>query len=171
MGGAFLGGRLSVGIPARALLAIFAMATVIAAIAMFQGPGTARTAGTRRSRLSFLAVAGAGVPLGGFTGLVGLGGGFAVLPLLILLGGTPVRTAVGTTLLVVVMNTMAGLAGRLPHPVADWRLAAYLGVAASIGSVLGAKVGERIDASVLRRVFAAVMLAIAAVLLGRAVAG
>jgi uncharacterized membrane protein YfcA len=171
MSGAFLGGRLSVGIPARVLLATFAMATVVAAVAMFRGSRPAAMPGARRSRLSFLAVAGAGVPLGGFTGLVGLGGGFAVLPLLVLLGGTPVRAAVGTTLLVVVMNTMAGLAGRLPHPVVDWRLAGYLAVAASIGSVLGAKVSERIDASVLRRIFAAVMLAIAVVLLGRAVAG
>jgi len=162
--GAFVGGRMSAWLPARVLLAIFATTMVVAAIAMLWSPrprSGERAGGSRR----VLAVAAAGLPLGGLTGMVGLGGGFAVLPLLVLFTSTPVPSAVGTTLFVVTMNTLAGLAGHLPHAAVQWRLAAGLSVVGSAGSLLGARLGKRIDARVLRRGFAAVMLATAFALL------
>jgi len=169
MTGAFVGGRVSAWLPARALLVIFALAMVCAAVGMLRKAG-APPLGDRPStpRMSWMAMAAAGLPLGGLTGLVGLGGGFAVLPMLVLWAGTPVRAAVGTTLLVVVMNTLAGLAGHFPHPAIDWRLAGYLGVAASAGSLLGARLGRRIDTRTLRRAFGVLLLAVAIVLLGKA---
>lgn len=169
--GAFVGGRLSRWMPARALLVIFAVTMVVAALAMLRTPRGAMREGARSSRASMLAMAAAGLPIGGLTGVVGLGGGFAVLPLLLLCTSTPARAAVGTTLLVVVLNTLAGLAGHFPHPAVDWRLAGCVGLAASAGSVVGARLGRQIDARVLRRAFAAVMLATACALLGSAVAG
>jgi uncharacterized membrane protein YfcA len=165
--GAYLGGRVSAWLPARALLAILAMTTAVAAIAMLckrrVPPGCAQP-----SKGSLVAMAAAGLPIGGLTGLVGVGGGFVVLPMLVLCAGTPVRSAVGTTLFVVAMNTLAGLAGHLPHPAIDWRLACYVGLAASAGSLVGARLAERIDASVLRRAFGVILLATAVALLARA---
>jgi len=99
--------------------------------------------------------------------MVGLGGGFAVLPLLVLPAGTPLTSAVGTTIFVVAMNTLAGLAGHLPRAAIEWRLAASLGVAASAGSLLGARLARRIDPKLLRRAFALATIATALAMLGR----
>jgi len=162
--GAFVGGRVSAWLPARALLAIFATTMVGAAIAMLWSP-RAPSGECARGARRVLAVAAAGLPLGGLTGMVGLGGGFAVLPLLVLFTSTPIPSAVGTTLLVVTMNTLAGLAGHFPHAAVQWRLAAGLSVVGSAGSLVGARLSKRIDARVLRRGFAAVMLATAFALL------
>jgi uncharacterized membrane protein YfcA len=165
--GAFAGGRVGTWLPARALLAIFVLAMVGAAIAMLWTP-PAPAGECTRARASVLALTAAGLPIGSLTGMVGLGGGFAVLPLLLLFTRTPVQSAVGTTLLVVVMNTLAGLAGHLPHPAVDWRLALCVSVVASAGSLVGARLGKRIDARVLRRAFGGVMLATAFALSCRA---
>jgi len=164
--GAFVGGRVSTWLPPRILLAIFGVTMVGAAMAMLWTPPRRSGECALGSRPSVLAVAAAGLPIGGLTGMVGLGGGFAVLPLLVLFTSTPVRSAVGTTLFVVVLNTLAGLAGHFPNAAIDWRLAACVGVVASVGSLVGARLGKRIDARVLRRAFAAVMLATAFALLG-----
>jgi uncharacterized membrane protein YfcA len=170
MTGAFLGGRISTWVPERALVAILSMTLVGAAIAMLWRPPLPSSEYARASKPSLLVVAAAGVPLGGLTGMVGLGGGVAILPLLVLFAGAPLRSAVGTTLFVVAMNALAGLAGHLPHPAVDWRLAGYVGVAASAGSLVGARVGARVDANLLRRAFAAAMLVTAFALLRSAVA-
>jgi uncharacterized membrane protein YfcA len=138
-----------------------------AAIAMLGAPRRTSSEFARRSNSSVLAVAAAGLPIGGLIGMVGLGGGFAVLPLLLLFTSTPARSAVGTTLFVVVLNTLAGLAGHLPNPAVEWRLAACVGIVASASSLLGARLGKRIDAHVLRRAFAVVMLSTAFALLAR----
>lgn len=159
--GAFVGGRASAWMPTRALLAVFATAMVVAAVAMLWTPRPRSSREERRSNPSALAVAAAGLPIGGVTGLVGLGGGFAVLPLLVLFTSTPVRSAVGTTLLVVALNTLAGLAGHFPHPAVAWRLALCVGAAASAGSLLGARLGKRFDTRLLRRAVAGVMFAAA----------
>jgi uncharacterized membrane protein YfcA len=68
------------------------------------------------------------------------------------------------------MNTAAGLAGHFPHPAIDWRLACYVGLAASAGSLAGARLAGRIDTDALRRAFGAIMLAMAVALLGMTVA-
>jgi uncharacterized membrane protein YfcA len=117
-----------------------------------------------------MAVLGAGgLLVGALTGLVGLGGGFAVVPLLVCFARAPVRAAVGTSILVIAMNTLAGLAGHLPHPPVAWRIAAYLGVAESAGSLVGARLARRVGAVALRRTFAVTMLLAAIFMLGKAV--
>lgn len=166
--GAFVGGRLSARLPATALLVLFALATTAAALAMlFRHPSPERER-TSASAKSLLAMGAAGLPIGGLTGLVGLGGGFAVLPVLVLCAGTPVRAAVGTTLFVVVLNTLAGIAGHMPHASIDWPLASYVAAVASAGSLAGARLAPRIDTHVVRRAFAVLLLAVSIALIGRA---
>ncbi len=110
-----------------------------------------------------------GLLVGSLTGLVGLGGGFAVVPLLVVFARAPVRSAIGTSILVIAMNTLAGLAGHLPHLAVDWRVAAYLGAAESAGSLVGVRVAGRVSTQALRRGFAAIMLVAAALMLGHEV--
>jgi uncharacterized membrane protein YfcA len=168
MSGAYLGGRVSALVPPRVLLVIFLLAMVVAAVAMlWEGPppgeGSSRP---RRHHVTVLAVG--GLLVGSLTGLVGLGGGFAVVPLLVHFARAPVRSAVGTSILVIAMNTLAGLAGHLPHLAVDWRIAAYLGVAESAGSLVGVHLASRVSATAVRRAFAGIMIVVAVVLLGSA---
>ncbi len=89
MSGAYLGGRLSALLPARVLLVIFLLAMAVAAVArLWERPPAPE--GSSHSRAQHLAVLGvAGLLVGSLTGLVGLGGGFAVVPLLVLFARAP----------------------------------------------------------------------------------
>jgi uncharacterized protein len=166
MAGAFAGGRIATLIPARVLLVIFLVTMLAAGAAMFwqRPPPSTDSPHARREPHPALMVA-AGLLLGSLTGMVGLGGGFAVVPLLVVFAGTPVRSAVGTSILVIAMNTLAGLAGHLPHPPVDWRVAAYLGIAESAGGLAGVRLARRVSATTMRRAFAGLMLMGAALLL------
>ncbi|WP_437601005.1 sulfite exporter TauE/SafE family protein [Sorangium sp. So ce590] len=171
MTGAFLGGRISALIPQEVLLMIFLLATVVAAVAMLgkRPPLPLDPGGSRPRGQSMAVLATGGLLVGGLTGLVGLGGGFAIVPLLVVVVRTPMRAAIGTSILVIAMNTLAGLAGHLPHPSIEWRIATYLAVAECAGSVAGARLSTRVSAEALRRAFGGIMLAAAAFMLGRLV--
>jgi uncharacterized membrane protein YfcA len=150
---------------------MFLLAMVGAAIAMLWArppPPDHQGAQPRRRLRDMVVLAVAGLLVGSLTGLVGLGGGFAVTPLLVVFAGAPVRSAVGTSILVIAMNTMAGLAGHFPHLPVDWPVAAYLGVAESVGSLVGARIAGYVSAGTLRRAFAGIMLAAAVFMLGSA---
>ena len=95
------------------------------------------------------------------TGLVGAGGGFLIVPALVLLGGLPMRDAVGTSLLVIALNSLAGFAGYLSHVAIDIRLALSVTGAALAGAVAGAVVSHRVDPARLRRGFAGFVVAMA----------
>jgi uncharacterized protein len=168
MTGAYLAGHVATLIPPTGLLVIFLMAMVVAAAAMlWKRPPPAQ--GEPCSRLRYFVVLGAGgLLVGSLTGLVGLGGGFAVVPLLVVFARAPVRAAVGTSILVIAMNTLAGLAGHLPHVMVDWHTAAYLGAAESAGGLLGGRLARHVSGRALSGAFACLMLAAAVAMLGNA---
>jgi uncharacterized protein len=166
--GAALGGRLSTLISSRVLLVMFLLVMVVAAVAMLweRPPPPSGATGEREHGAAVMAAG--GLLLGVLTGMVGLGGGFAVVPLLVVFARAPVRSAIGTSILVIAMNTLAALAGHLPHLSVHWGVAAYLGVAETLGGLLGVRFVERVSVKVLRRGFAGLMLAAAVFLLGDA---
>ena len=81
---------------------------------------------------------------------------------LVLFAKLPMRTAVGTSLLVFTMNSMAGFAGALAHATIPWRLAGLATVAAVVGSLFGTAFAGRVKPETLRRGFAWFVLAMAA---------
>ncbi|XUM01845.1 sulfite exporter TauE/SafE family protein [Streptomyces venezuelae ATCC 10712] len=91
--------------------------------------------------------------VGAVTGLVGSGGGFLVVPALAVLGGLPMGLAVGTSLLVIAMNSFAGLAGHLSGIQVDWSLALTVTAAAVAGSLAGGRLAGSVPRETLRRVF------------------
>jgi uncharacterized membrane protein YfcA len=102
------------------------------------------------------------------TGLIGLGGGFAVVPLLVVFARAPVRSAISASLLVIAINTLAGLGGHLPHPPVDWPTALYLGGSESLGAIVGVRLSRRLSPETLRRSFAGLMLVAAIFMIGNA---
>ncbi|MFZ5477027.1 MAG: sulfite exporter TauE/SafE family protein [Myxococcota bacterium] len=157
MAGAYVGGRLAALIPASVLLLLFAGMMVATSIAMFRGRGDASPA-TRSAVWRMLLD---GFVVGVVTGLVGAGGGFLVVPALALLGGLPMRKAVGTSLAVIAMKSFAGFAGHAGHVTVDFALVGVVSAAAVAGSVLGGLVSQRVPAEGLRRGFAVFVLVMA----------
>jgi uncharacterized protein len=167
MTAAFLAGRVASLVPEKVLMVAFLLCMLAAAIAMLLRRPLQDVAPAREDARSMIVLAGSGLLIGTMTGLIGLGGGFAVVPLLVIYARTPVRSAIGASLAVIAINTLAGLAGHLPHPHVDWRVAGYLGGTESMGSVFGVRLSKHMSRVALRRAFAALMLAAAVFMLGQ----
>lgn len=102
-----------------------------------------------------------GIGVGILTGLVGVGGGFAIVPALVLLGNTPMRQAIGTSLLIIACNSVAGLLGYLGHISLDWTLTVSFTFLAGCGTVIGAYIAQFVSAKQLQQSFAYLLLAVA----------
>jgi uncharacterized protein len=174
MVGAYAAGRVAKQIPATALLLLFGGMMLLTAIFMMRGPRTKdadeATAGAQPSaarRMALIALE--GLVVGAFTGLVGAGGGFLVVPALVLLGGLDMRDAVGTSLLVIAMKSFAGFAGYLSSTPIDWTLAAMVTLAAVVGSFGGARLAGKVPPALLRRGFAWFVVVMAVFILSQEV--
>ena len=149
--GAFLGGMLGGHLPGELLLVAFALMMVATSIAMIRGRKVDES--KRHTDLPVFRVLLDGLVVGLVTGLVGAGGGFLVVPALALLGGMPMAVAVGTSLLVIAMKSLGGLAGYLSAVHLDWSLVIAVTVAAVVGSVVGGRLAGRIPETALRKGF------------------
>lgn len=161
MAGAWLGGFVAAWIPANVLLLLFAGMMLATAAAMYRGRKGDPAAGRARAPESLTKIVGEGLVVGVVTGLVGAGGGFLVVPALALLGGLPMRQAVGTSLLVIALKSFAGYAGHAAHITVDLRLAAMVSAAAVVGSLFGSRLTGLVHPDTLRRGFAIFVLAMA----------
>lgn len=166
MVGAFLGGRLAAYLPGRLLMVLFALMMVGTAVAMLRG--RREPAGVAPPReLPVFKVVLEGVVVGVVTGIVGAGGGFLVVPALVLLGGLPMEIAVGTSLVVIAMKSFAGFAGHLGHVDVDWKLTLLVTLSAVIGSFGGGALAGRIPPAALRKGFGIFVLVMAAFVLSK----
>ncbi len=165
MVGAYLGGRLAAYLPARLLMVLFAVMMVATAVAMLRGRRTA-TQGVERE-LPVVKVVLEGVVVGVVTGIVGAGGGFLVVPALVLLGGLSMEAAVGTSLVVISLKSFAGFYGHLGHVTLDWKLMLLVTAAAVMGSFGGGALAGRIPPTMLRKGFGVFVLVMAAFILGK----
>jgi uncharacterized membrane protein YfcA len=164
--GAFVGGRLAADVPGGVLLVLFAGMMIATAIAMLRAPRLpAGGAPVPAHELPIGKLLIEGGVVGAVTGLVGAGGGFLVVPALVLLGRIPMRIAVGTSLVVISMKSFAGLAGHLGHVDVAWPITLAVTAAAVLGSLAGGRLAGRIPADALRRGFGVLVLAMAAFVL------
>lgn len=159
MVGAYLGGRAADWFSGTTLLLIFAGMMVVTALAMFRGRGELKADGGKP--MSATLVMAEGLAVGAATGLVGAGGGFLVVPALVLLGGMDIHKAVGTSLMVIALKSFAAFAGHATHVSIDGKLALIVTTAAVLGSFFGAAFAKRVPAEMLRKVFAGFVLIMA----------
>ncbi|GGQ76729.1 sulfite exporter TauE/SafE family protein [Streptomyces asoensis] len=155
MAGALLAGRL----PAGALTAAFGVVAGAAAVRMLRAAPAAQ--GVVTVRPGRAAAAGAG--LGAVTGVLGVGGGFLAVPALVGVLGMRMRHAVGTSLLVITVNSLAALtmrAGTVEE--LDWTVVGPFVGAAILGAWDGKRLAAKISGQTLQRIFAVVLLAVAA---------
>lgn len=101
--------------------------------------------------------------VGLLTGFLGVGGGFVLVPALVLVLGFTMPVAVGTSLLVIAVNSATALAARVQHGTGelDWPLIAAFSAVAVAGSLAGSKLADRLPANRLSQAFAVLVLLIA----------
>jgi uncharacterized protein len=159
MSGAFLGAHLSVYFSGAVQLMIFGVIMLLAAASMLRGQNCElETSRPPRAPLHFVTMALAGVGVGVLTGLVGVGGGFLVVPALVLLARVPMKQAVGTSLLVIAMNSAAGLTGYSGSVHVPWAfMGLFTGVAAA-GAFAGTYLIRFVSQQGLKRAFAVFLL-------------
>lgn len=162
--GAFTGARFAGGLNGHIQLAIFSVVMIAAAISMFQsaravGPVTPKPA---RSWPALLAI---GVGVGAVTGLVGAGGGFLIVPALVILGGLTMPQAVGTSLLVIAMNTAAGFLGYQGTVDFDWPLVLKFGALTAIGILVGSSLVQYVPQRALKKAFALLLVVVGSMIL------
>lgn len=163
MTGAYGGGVVAGWIPAPVLMGLFALMMLATSAAMFRGGreaagGQASGQASGQSGQAVWKILLDGLVVGLITGLVGAGGGFLVVPALALLGGLPMKRAIGTSLLVISMKSFAGYAGHATHVDIDPQLAATVTGAAVLGSFAGSLLAARVSPDALRRGFAVFVL-------------
>jgi uncharacterized membrane protein YfcA len=151
LAGAYTGGRLAAYLPAAVLLVGFGLLMGAAAIIMIRSCRRPLRAAPHSGNLSLLL--GLGATVGLITGMVGAGGGFVIVPALVLLAGLDMATAVGTSLLVIALQASAGLAGHLQHTAIDWPSTLTITVLAIGGSLAGARLAGRLPPPLLRTGF------------------
>lgn len=106
-----------------------------------------------------------GIGVGVLTGLVGVGGGFAIVPALVLLAKVPMKQAIGTSLVIIFLNSVAGFLGYWGKVPLSWELMVSFTVAASVGIGAGAYLVQFVQAKQLQKAFGYFLLAMAAFIL------
>jgi uncharacterized membrane protein YfcA len=103
----------------------------------------------------------AGTAVGFLTGLFGVGGGFVIVPALALVLELPMPIAIGTSLLVIAVNSGVALASRLATTSIDWAVTAPFTIAAIAGVLTGGRIADRLDPERSLRWFAALLVGVA----------
>jgi uncharacterized protein len=173
---AFAGAAVNRLLDPRAVLIGFAALMVAAALRMLRGDGEtggdcALPGGGVNWRGCLPKSVGTGLAVGFLTGLFGVGGGFLLVPALVLLLGLPMATAVGTSLIVIVLNSAAGFAAHAGDAAIDYRIAAAFTLAAITGALIAGRLATRLPADRLRPAFAYLVLAVAAIVVAQALFG
>lgn len=162
MAGTYLGAWLGGLVSGALQLAVFAGVMLLAAALMFRPPVVKDGPHSPRSGWK---VALDGVAVGILTGFVGVGGGFLIVPALVLLGGLPMHLAVGTSLVIITLKSFTGFAKYLDvlgdlGLALDWRILLIVTGVGVAGSFAGRLLGNRISQARLQRIFALFLVVI-----------
>ena len=152
--GAWLGATLAQWVPGTVQLVLFAVVMLLAAWRMLRG-GVTQLADHEPHRMTVVA---GGLGVGALSGLVGVGGGFLIVPALVLLARVPMASAVGTSLAVIALNSFTGFAKYLGVLAQlslqlDWLVLLAVAAIGILGSFAGNRLGRRLPQATLRRVF------------------
>ena len=167
MAGSVLGAWLARFVSGPAQMLLFALVMLAAAAFMFRRPPAVRAESARQA---WWIVGLEGTAVGIVTGLVGVGGGFLIVPALVLLGGLPLRLAIGSSLIIIALKSAAGFVEYLQVLAAidlqlDWQVISWFIAIGAIGSLVGRFMAGKIRPILLQRSFATVLVLVAGFIL------
>jgi uncharacterized membrane protein YfcA len=158
------GSMLNRAVDPQVLLLAFAALMLVAAAAMYRrsratetmSAPTSPTGPAQVARVVLVALA-----VGFLTGFLGVGGGFLIVPALVLAMGFGMPTAVGTSLVIISITSLAALVERAGHGAIAWEIVLPFTAAAIAGSLFGKRLSERVSAATLTRAFAVLLVLVA----------
>jgi uncharacterized protein len=170
--GTFAGARIGIILPDVVQLVMFALIMYAAAYKMIR-PGAAATGRTNEAMEGenimppsrYMHIALHGVIVGILTGIVGVGGGFLIVPALVLLSGLGMKEAIGTSLAIIALKSFAGFAGYAGSVPIDWHLMAVFSAVAITAGFIGGLISHKIPAAILKSSFAVFLLLVASYML------
>ena len=165
----FAGTAVGALLPNDVVLVLFSILMVGAGIQMIRAKPNRVDVGPR-PRTWIVRALFVGLLVGFLTGLLGVGGGFIIVPALVFALDLPIKRAIGTSLAISVVNSLAGIVAHVGTTRPDWPVALAFAVPAMIASLVSARLATRVSSRVLQRSFAILIFVIAAVVSG-AVAG
>jgi uncharacterized membrane protein YfcA len=137
------------------LMVVFAALMLVASVTMIRNnyneQGTADSESSRQNKVLPLVIL--GILVGFVTGLLGAGGGFLIIPSLVVFLRLPMKTAVGTSLLIIAINSLFGFLFSLKQFEYNWMVLIVFTILATAGIFLGGKIAEKTPGSSLRKGF------------------
>jgi uncharacterized membrane protein YfcA len=147
---AYLAAGLSHLLSSVTLLILFALLMLVVGAFMILSKTPHNAGGAHHWPVTIASGAGVGL----LTGFLGVGGGFLIVPALVMLVGLPIRQAVGTSLIVIAMNSLAGLLGHLSSASLDLTVVGIFVIAGFAGAFAGARLARVLKPEQLRTSFA-----------------
>lgn len=135
------------------LLVCFALLMLTASVSMIRGKDDTSLAAGKKLRRGYPALALQGALIGILTGLVGAGGGFLIVPALVLFSGVPIKHAIGTSLLVITINSFTGFLSSAAAIAPDWKLLLPVTILAAAGIVIGNRLAVKVKPGALKKGF------------------
>jgi uncharacterized membrane protein YfcA len=160
--GAYAGGRVAEFIPEKILLMLFAVVVVVASLVMILRKAPPMS--SEPEHLPSLRVILVGLALGFFTGIIGVGGGFLLVPALVLVCGVDMKHAIGTSLLIISINSLGGFLGFAAHASIPWQLTLTVAIFNAAGSLLGERIGKPLPSHRMRPAFGVFLLIVGGVM-------
>jgi uncharacterized membrane protein YfcA len=153
---------------AMLVMVLFAIVMLLSAYAMLRPEPDHNTTRTEISKYPYIKIIVWGLATGTIAGMVGAGGGFLIVPALILLTGTEVKKAIATSLLIVAVQSLLGFSGDVMiSDDIDWRLLLQFTSVAVVGIFAGIALAKKIKAGQLRRAFGFFVLSMAVYILAK----
>ncbi|SDI20041.1 sulfite exporter TauE/SafE family protein [Chryseobacterium jejuense] len=135
------------------LLLIFAALMILASYKMIKNQNSVDSDRNDFNRNKALLAAGEGTIVGVLTGLVGAGGGFMIIPALVNLLKVPVKIAIGTSLVIISLNSLIGFSSSIGSTKIEWNLLLSITAIAVIGIIIGSQISKKIDGKKLKPAF------------------
>ncbi len=135
------------------MMLLFAVLMVFASVSMIREKSKDNTEESEEQKFNYPVILLEGAIVGVLTGLVGAGGGFLIIPALVLLSKLPMKQAVGTSLLIIAAKSLIGFTGDISNYTMDWRLLGIVTVLAIAGIFIGNQLSKKTDSHKLKKGF------------------
>lgn len=149
------------------IMVVFSLLMVFAAVSMIRDKTPTDYTGHRSGFQMYFLLLVEGMVVGIITGLVGAGGGFLIIPALVLLARLPMKEAIGTSLCIIAAKSLVGFIGDVMNTPIDWALVISITLVAVGGIFAGNMLNRRINAQQLKTVFAWFVLFMGLYILGK----
>jgi hypothetical protein len=135
------------------MLVLFAVVMIAASLSMIRNSSDKAIQNTQDFKINYVGVLLRGVFIGLMTGLIGAGGGFLIIPALVIFLRIPMKKAIGTSLLIIASNCLFGFTADLQHFVYDWNLLITVTIISIAGILLGNQLSKKLDGNSLKKGF------------------